>query len=200
MGSMYTGAMIRALIFDCFGVLTTGTWDAFCKRHFPDEDTARWMLARDLNRASDGGYITQQEYHGELAMLTGLDPAQVAEELQGGVVINTELLRVIASYRPEYKIGMLSNVGSDWMERNFSDQQRALFDARVLSGDIGYVKPDQRAYAFIAAELGVTPEECTFVDDTERNVAGAARAGMTAHLHINNADTSDWLATVTRQL
>lgn len=197
---MYTGAMIRALIFDCFGVLASGTWDAFCKRHFRDEDTAQWMLARDLNRASDGGYITQQEYHGELAMLTGLEPAQVVEELQRGIVINDELLRVIASYRPEYKIGMLSNVGSNWMERNFSAAQRALFDVRVLSGDTGYVKPDQRAYEFVAKKLGFVPEECTFVDDLERNVQGAERAGMTAHLHTTNADTSDWLATITKQL
>lgn len=197
---MYTEAMIRALIFDCFGVLTSGTWDAFCRRHFQDEDTSQWMLARDLNRASDGGYITQREYHGELAMLTGLEPDQVAAELQDGIIINTELLRVIATYRPEYKIGMLSNVGSNWMERNFSDDQRALFDARVLSGDTGYVKPDQRAYEFVAAKLGVTPEECTFVDDLARNVQGAEEAGMTAHLHVSNAITTDWLARVTRQL
>lgn len=197
---MYTGAMIRALIFDCFGVLTNSTWDEFCRRHFRDEDTARWMLARDLNRASDGGYITQQEYHGELAMLTGLEPAQVADELQGTIVINTELLRVIASYRPDYKIGMLSNVGNNWVERNFSEQQRALFDVRVLSGDTGYVKPDQRAYEFTAEKLGLTPEECAFVDDLERNIQGAERAGMAAHLHVDNADTSDWLAAITRQL
>lgn len=197
---MYTGAMIRALIFDCFGVLTNSTWDEFCRRHFRDEDTARWMLARDLNRASDGGYLTQQEYHGELAMLTGLEPAQVADELQGTIVINTELLRVIASYRPDYKIGMLSNVGNNWVERNFSDSQRALFDVRVLSGDTGYVKPDQRAYMYITEKLGVAPEECAFVDDLEPNVRGAEQAGLLAHRHVNNADTSDWLATVTKQL
>lgn len=197
---MYTEAMIRALIFDCFGVLTSGTWDAFCRRHFADEDTAQWMLARDLNRASDSGYITQEEYHGELAMLTGLEPTQVAEELQRGIVINDELLRAIASYRPEYKIGMLSNVGSNWVEQNFSKTQRALFDVRVLSGDTGYVKPDQRAYEFIATKLGLAPEECAFVDDLERNVQGAARAGMAAHLHVDNADTFDWLATVTGRL
>jgi putative hydrolase of the HAD superfamily len=192
--------MIRALIFDCFGVLTSGSWDAFCRRHFQDEDTTSWMLARDLNRASDGGYITQQEYHGELAMLTGVEPAKVAEELQGGIVINVELLRVIASYRQEYKIGMLSNVGNNWMERNFSDEQRALFDACVLSGDTGFVKPDQRAYEFVAAKLGVTPEECAFVDDLKRNVQGAEQTGMTAHLYVDNTDTSGWLARVTKQL
>lgn len=187
--------MIRAVIFDCFGVLATGTWSEFCERHFADDETKR-VLARDLNRASDGGYITDAEYYGELAMLAGIEPDEVARQLREGIVLNAELFGYVSRLRPDYKIGLLSNVGSDWLYENFTEDQLALFDAKVLSHDSGYVKPDSRAYELIAERLGVQPEECVFVDDMEHNVAGAQAVGMQAVQHLTNRGTINALTTI----
>jgi epoxide hydrolase-like predicted phosphatase len=57
------------------------------------------------------------------------------------------------------------------------------FDIVVLSGQVGFGKPDVRIYLLTAERLGLTPEECVFVDDMVSNVRGAARAGMVGVHH-----------------
>jgi HAD superfamily hydrolase (TIGR01509 family) len=58
-----------------------------------------------------------------------------------------------------------------------------LFDATVISGDIGLHKPQPEIYRLGAERIGVPPERCVFVDDLRENVAGAEAVGMTAILH-----------------
>ncbi|HEY3610154.1 MAG TPA: HAD-IA family hydrolase [Pseudonocardiaceae bacterium] len=63
------------------------------------------------------------------------------------------------------------------------------FDTVVLSGQIGFGKPDLRIYLLTAERLGLTPEECVFVDDMAANVHGAVRAGMVG-VHHRDVDTT----------
>ncbi|RRO13826.1 HAD family hydrolase [Saccharopolyspora rhizosphaerae] len=58
-------------------------------------------------------------------------------------------------------------------------------DAVVLSGVVGFAKPEAEIYRIAARRIGVRPEECVFVDDLRRNVEGAVAAGMVG---INHAD------------
>lgn len=55
-----------------------------------------------------------------------------------------------------------------------------LFEAVVDATHTGILKPDPRAYAAVAEALDLPPGACVFVDDQQRNVAGAERAGMLA--------------------
>jgi putative hydrolase of the HAD superfamily len=81
--------------------------------------------------------------------------------------------------KSDYKIGLLSNVGSDVMDGLFSPLEQAeLFDAVVLSSDIGMTKPNPDIFALTALKLGVLPEECIMIDDLLVNVEGARQAGM----------------------
>jgi putative hydrolase of the HAD superfamily len=61
----------------------------------------------------------------------------------------------------------------------------------VPSYEIGVHKPDPRAYAAAAAALDLPPEACCFVDDLDRNVAGARAAGMTAFRYSTPADARE---------
>lgn len=189
--------MIRALLFDCFGVVASGTWPAFCERHFTGDD-AKWHVARDLNRARDAGYISEQEYHGELAMLTGIEPEQVRGELYDGIVVNEPLMRVIESYKGTHRVAILSNVGSRArLQMIFSPEQLAVFDELILSGEVGFIKPDPRIYELAAERLGVLPEECAFVDDVEHNVIAARETGMEGQQYRNASQITAWLAEIT---
>lgn len=55
-----------------------------------------------------------------------------------------------------------------------------LFETIVDATYAGVLKPDPRAYAGVADALGLPAASCVFVDDQERNVAGALAAGMRA--------------------
>lgn len=65
----------------------------------------------------------------------------------------------------------------------------ALFDAVVISGEVGMRKPEQRIFLHTAGLLSITPAECVFVDDLEGNVTAAIGCGMTGVHHTDPAGT-----------
>lgn len=64
-----------------------------------------------------------------------------------------------------------------------------MFDAIVISGEVGMRKPELRIYRHTCAELGLAPEECVFVDDMPHNVAAAVDVGMVGVHHTAYATT-----------
>ncbi|MFC1418424.1 HAD family hydrolase [Streptacidiphilus cavernicola] len=69
-----------------------------------------------------------------------------------------------------------------------------LADAVVNSSRVGVAKPDPRIYRIAAAEAGVPPERCLFVDDNEANVEAARALGMTGVVHTDPSDLRRALA------
>lgn len=78
------------------------------------------------------------------------------------------------------KTALLSNSwGFDYPREGWDD----LFDAVVISGEVGLRKPDPEIYRLAAERLGVPPSQCVFVDDLTPNVRGAVAVGMIGVLH-----------------
>ena len=78
------------------------------------------------------------------------------------------------------KLGILSNMNDNMVADMLGPELASCFDKILISGELGVGKPDQRAYALAAYELKEFVEDCLFVDDSERNVAGAEAIGMPA--------------------
>jgi putative hydrolase of the HAD superfamily len=66
---------------------------------------------------------------------------------------------------------------------HYTERIRALFDAVVISGEVGLHKPQPAIYRLAAARVKAPPQRCVFVDDLRENCAGAEAVGMTAVLH-----------------
>ncbi|MGD0604933.1 MAG: HAD family phosphatase [Streptosporangiaceae bacterium] len=66
----------------------------------------------------------------------------------------------------------------------------ALFDAVVISAEVGMRKPEPGIFRYAAARLGLEPAECVFLDDIEANVDAAIACGMTALVHTDAAATA----------
>jgi putative hydrolase of the HAD superfamily len=64
-----------------------------------------------------------------------------------------------------------------------------LFDAVVISGEVGMRKPEPRIFLHTAELLRIAPSECVFIDDLEPNVKAAIGCGMAALHHTDPADT-----------
>lgn len=56
----------------------------------------------------------------------------------------------------------------------------ALMDQIVVSGQEQVLKPAPEIFAILCARTKLAPQECLFIDDSEKNVAGAVRFGMDA--------------------
>jgi glucose-1-phosphatase len=68
-----------------------------------------------------------------------------------------------------------------------------LFDAVVISGEVGMRKPEPRIFRHAAELLDLEPEHCVFVDDLEANVTAAVDCGMTGVQHTAPALTQQRL-------
>jgi putative hydrolase of the HAD superfamily len=84
--------------------------------------------------------------------------------------------------RRGYRLGLIS-VCSEEVPQLWADTPLAeLIDEAVFSCAVGVVKPDRRIYEIAAERLGVSIDECVFIDDRSEFVAGAVEAGMDAYV------------------
>lgn len=177
--------MIRAIIFDCFGVLYGGSVETLASM----APEGRAIEVIDSSNAKDYGYITYKEHTQEVGDIIGLTANEVDEIIRKRHMPNDELIAYARSLRGQYKIGLLSNIGDHMMDRLFNGTVQAEFDTVVLSFNEGMIKPDPNIFLLTAERLGVLPEECIMIDDREANCDGARRAGMQAILHTANTVT-----------
>lgn len=167
--------MIRGIVFDCFGVLYRGSLTHLSELAAPADRQAVY----DLSHASDYGYISHDEYFRELAQLVDRSPAEVEAIIRERHIRNDMLVDYVKGLRARCKIGLLSNVGEGVMNELFTEaERRELFDAVVLSSDIGAVKPHPAIYEYMLAQLNLPAEQCVMIDDLPVNVEGARQVGM----------------------
>ena len=177
--------MIKAIIFDCFGVLTTDIWLSYCESLPPTADVER---ARELNRAFDAGLITHTEFFDQVEEATGTRPPDVDVLKSGEIIKNDELIKYIRELKKTYKLGVLSNISSDWITREFlTADEQALFDEIVLSYQVGLLKPNYRIYELVCEKLGVEPHEAIMVDDRADFVSAAKSTGLQGITYQNMA-------------
>ena len=85
-----------------------------------------------------------------------------------------------------YKLGLVSNVSSDWVVRQIMDRLSftELFEVAVTSARIGMRKPNSKIFSAALRSLGVEAEEAVVVGDSlSQDILGAKRLGMKA-IHV----------------
>lgn len=173
---------MKAIIFDLYGVLGLNGWQEFKEAHFADRREV-WEHLRSLGQRVDAGQASEAEFVRAVAAASGESNATVRYQFEH-TVPNVELMRYIASkLRGMYKLGVLSNASHDVLEGIFSPEQRALFDEAVSSYSVGLTKPDPKMFLLMCEHLGVSPEECLFVDDQERHIEAARALGFNTVLY-----------------
>ena len=185
--------VIDVVVFDYGGVLTTPLrvstplWLA-ADRITPDSftDTMRDWLGRD---AAAGSPVHRLEI-GELpgaeferlfaARLVTEDGSPVVaagllQRLFAGMAIDEKMVALVADLRAAgLRLGLLSN---SWAN-TYPDELLALFDAVVISGEVGLRKPDPVIYGLVLDKLAVPAARSVFVDDAPVNVTAAIDLGM----------------------
>lgn len=171
--------MILAIIFDCFGVLTTEGWLPFKQKYF-GHDPQLLQQATDLSKRLNSGNLSYGEFLDSVADLASVPTADARSALERNVA-NEELFAYIHTrLQGRYKLSILSNAGGKTLRELFTSEQLQPFEEAELSFETGYVKPDPRAYENAASNLGVAPQQCVFIDDQERHCTAARDLGMKA--------------------
>lgn len=173
--------MIKAVIFDCFGVLTRDGWREYILQKEPE---IRKKL-HELTQQRGAGQLTRPEFVIQAAAIAGDSQENLSRYSAPVNDKNLPLLDYIKFLKDKgLKIGLLSNVGSNWIRESLlSTEEQKLFDDMTLSYEAGMVKPDPRFYALSAQRLDTELGECLLVDDVESYCQGARAVGMQAILY-----------------
>ena len=173
--------MIKAIIFDCFGVLLEDWLGNIVKNYPVDAQIHVW----DAVKMSNMGFIDYQEGTRQMAAALNMSEQEMQLSRHEKEIRNQYLIEQIPMLRSNgYKTAVLSNVSAGGMARRFSvEELSALFDIVVESGSVGFTKPDKNAYIYTAEKLGLPLTECVMVDDREDFCAGAEAVGMSSILY-----------------
>lgn len=172
--------MIRAIIFDCFGVVLVDTFDLVYQRFGGDVAADKEFIIQTLYDSNSGRIPSSISV---FAKHLGVSDDIWRQAIGDGSTINQDVLDYALELRKKYKTAMLSNIGSGGLERMFEPGLLSkYFEVSVASGDIGFAKPEPQAYEITADRLGVRLNECIFIDDRQDYVDGAIGVGMQALL------------------
>jgi epoxide hydrolase-like predicted phosphatase len=196
------GVELRGVITDWGGVMTNPiaeTVNAWLTAERIDRESYVTVMRQWVQQAyADGsdsnpihalerGECSNAEFELELAShLVGPDGAQVAghgllTRMFAGTVLDPAMLTLFRTLHSDgVPTGLLSNSwGGGYPTELFPD----MFDAVVISAEVGMRKPEPRIFLHAAELLGLLPDECVFIDDIQANITAAEQVGFTGVLH-----------------
>jgi putative hydrolase of the HAD superfamily len=198
------------VIIDWNGVLTnslTETVGAWLEADGIDRDSYRTVMrawvaqaydeAHNTNpiRALERGECTEAEFEqllaAELVRVDGgvVPPDGLLARMFAAAAFDEDMHELIrAARRAGLRTALLSNSwGDTGYPRHLFPE---LFDAVVISAEVGMRKPEERIFRLATELLGLEPAECVFIDDIQENVDAARAAGLVAVRHHTAADTT----------
>jgi putative hydrolase of the HAD superfamily len=200
--------VVTGVLIDWGGVLTTSMADSIAKwidadridgEHYravmrelvevaysgEDEENA----IHALERGELDGAAFERDLAARLLTLDGMPP--VAEGLLTRMFAGFERAEAMYDMLREVrghgvKTCLLSNSWSNTYERDGWDE---VFDAVVISGEVGMRKPEPRIFHHALDLIGQPGESCVFIDDIEANIVAARALGI-AGIHHREPDTT----------
>ncbi len=182
--------MIKAAIFDFFGVIGASTYQLIAENI---TITSRQQLdaISDLHKSIDNGFVTQEEFLHQYAEIAGLSYdqfLQIYHDSNNRFSVSNKLLAFIENIKKQnYKIGLLSNVNKEAYEEFVKPlvNRTNYFSVVMPSFQTGLVKPSTSAFLAMSDKLSVNPEEAVMVDDLDLNCKAAEAAGLKSILYTN---------------
>lgn len=190
-----TSVNIKAIIFDYGNVLLDWNPRYVYSRYFPDDperieiflreiNFMEWNAHQDRGRPFEEGVAILSEQFPQHADLIRAYHENwtdsVGEPLAGTVEILNQLK--LAGY-PLYGF-------SNWSAETFPYARAKynffdLFDDMVISGAVGFVKPEPEIYHIMLDKIGRPAQECLFIDDSLPNIQQANKIGF-ATIHFQS--------------
>jgi len=177
--------MIKAVIFDNNGVLTTGNVKGpFPKvaKFFgisPDKLKIFWSKG---SKKLDRGKITIDKFLKDL--IKEIDPKKDFQKLQeiyySCYKPKKEVRNFAKKLSKNYEVALLTNFGNAFKKYNKIWELDRIFpkDKIFVSYVLKMIKPHRQIYKYVLKKLRRRPEETIFIDDNKKYIEGAKKAGM----------------------
>lgn len=191
---------ISTVIFDFGGVITSSPFEAF--NRLEDERGLPRDFVRRVNAADPDGNawakFERAEIDGEaFDKLFAAEARALGHTLEGAAVlavlagaVRPMMVAALDTLKAEgFKLGCITNnvpsgKGAGMAQSDIKAAEVAAimqrFDHVIESSKAGVRKPDPAIYRMMCVALGVTPDECVYLDDLGINCKPAALLGMQA--------------------
>lgn len=182
---------IRHIVFDIGKVLIHYDPDIPFSRIIPDAAERQWFFENVCTSAWNIEQDRGRSWEEAEALLIAEHPAHadnirafrrhwhemVPRAYEDSVALMEELVEA------GHDVTMLTNWAADTFAEArsrfpFLEKPRGV----TVSGEVGLIKPDRAIYDHHAASFGIEPSAALFIDDSRKNVEGAAAAGWQAVL------------------
>lgn len=178
----------NTVIFDLFKVLVDWRHERAYKKVIKNPEKLDFFLENVIDSHFDylmekhsltEAVAQRQKDFPEYAKEIALYPKIMPEMFNGYIQENLEIIKELKQRK--VKLYLLSNLNIDALPMakklfNFWN----LFDGTMISGEVGYSKPEPEIFKLLFKTFGINPKEAVFIDDTEANVKAARALGLDA--------------------
>ncbi len=189
--------MIRTIISDLGKVVLWFDNKIFFRKmaaccSIPEEKIREVVHRRaEMIELFDTGRITPQQFY---SRATGELDASVSYEdffaaYSDVFWLNPPVIKLYKKLKGKYRLILLSNtdvVRFSFIREKFPEI--LIFDAYVLSFEVGVMKPHRRIYQEALRRAEAEAPACVFIDDMEENIRGAADLGIKTILYQPGTD------------
>lgn len=191
--------MIKAVLWDFGGVITTSPFEAF--NRFEQEKGLPADIIRTINATNPESNAWAQLESSQISV-DEFDEAFAAEarerghDIRGADVLallsgdlRPAMVEALHQIKARYRIGCITNnvknqgegpgMARDTERAGNFAQVMSLFDVVIESSKVGIRKPNPEIYRLACREMEIEPEEAVFLDDLGINLKPARALGMT---------------------
>jgi len=187
---------IKAIIFDYGNVLLEWNPRLVYRRYFNDEETMEeflnevnfmvWNAQQDKGRTFAEGVAVLSQQFPQHATLIQAYHDHWRDSIGEAYWDTVEILKQLK--QAGYPLYGLSN----WSAEMFPVARAKydffeLFDDMVISGEVGYVKPEPEIYQIMLDKILKPAQECLFIDDSLPNIQQAEKLGFVG-IHFQSAE------------
>jgi 2-haloacid dehalogenase len=178
----------RVAIFDLGGVLLEWNPRHLYRKLFNGDDaamedflanvcTTEWNERQDAGRTFAEGTRELLPRHADKVELIEAWGKRFGEMIPGPIEGTVDVLSDLRARNvPLYGV-------SNWSAETFPPQRARFpflswFEDIVVSGEVGFIKPDPRIFQILLERNSLAAESAVFIDDVERNAQAATRLGI----------------------
>jgi putative hydrolase of the HAD superfamily len=186
--------MIQALLFDLGKVLVDfdfelGMQQFAAKTSLTRQEFELVIWDKHWIRRYERGEISTFDYHqhlcqrGKLSM--GIEEFEAAwsSVFLPGLIVPEQLLKNLQQRYPLILVSNTNECHATFISKRYTVFE--YFHHRILSHEVGSLKPDYGIYRAAIQASGKAPEALFFADDREENIEAARELGIRAHLFLS---------------
>ncbi len=182
------------VVFDMMGVIFEAADDVndLLVPYIQEKDSSvSSEKINELYRKASLGKISSYDFWSQLGFENDY-PDIEKDYLDSCLKLDVEFLNIARFLKESYPLAVLSNDIKEWssyLRSKFGLDE--LFKVVVISGEVGYRKPDRKIYTILLDRIHGSPSSCILIDDRSKNLRTASQLEMKTIKFLQEEEASD---------